>query len=282
MMLKFAGLPVSIFLTSAFRFISTQRTDGLSEGSSVTYRGVSVGQVTHVIRLPNDQIRVDATVDNKPPLPGNLRGVIRSTGFLGGGSSMALTLIDEQAKGQLQRDQEMPATYIGLDILPPEFAELATELKLTARQFRESNIVVNMNEQVTHLGKLIDSVQGFISDPKMRKDLQDSVANLRVATEKADTIGDHLDQLTTHLDQLSVDTRSDVAKTQDHIDELSKNIGDRMVQLAAILQQFQDVTQKINNGKGTAGQLVNDPKLYESAGRHHPTTATPPSKTSSV
>ena len=59
-----------------------------------------------------------------------------------------------------------------------------------------------------------------------------------------------------------MDTRSDVAKTQDHIDVLSKNIGDRMVQLATILQQFQDVTQKINNGKGTAGQLCrNDPKF---------------------
>src|SRR5581483_6181602 len=144
------------------------------------------------------------------------------------------------------------------------FAELATELRLTAKQFRESNVVLHMDEQLQHLGQVIDSVKGYIDDPKIRDDLKQSVANLRTATEKADKIGDNLDQFTQHLDQLSTETRGAIQKTQSHIDDISKSTGDRLVQLAASLDQLQQIVQKINQGKGTAGQFVNDPKLYES------------------
>ena len=30
------------------------------------------------------------------------------------------------------------------------------------------------------------------------------------------------------------------------------------------MQSFQSITQKVDEGKGTAGLLVNDPKLYQS------------------
>ena len=33
---------------------------------------------------------------------------------------------------------------------------------------------------------------------------------------------------------------------------------------ALVLDQFQTAAAKINQGKGTAGLLINDPKLYES------------------
>jgi phospholipid/cholesterol/gamma-HCH transport system substrate-binding protein len=34
--------------------------------------------------------------------------------------------------------------------------------------------------------------------------------------------------------------------------------------VSELLQQFQQIAQKINAGQGTAGQLVNDPQLYQS------------------
>ena len=244
-------------------FVS-ERADGISEGANVTYRGINIGQITHVERLPDDRIQIDAQVDTKPPLPGNVKGLIRSTGLLGGGSAIQLALTDTKASGQLAKNQNIPATYVGLDLLPPEFADLATELRLTSRQFRESNVVLHMDEQVQHLGKVIESVQTVINDPKVRQDLKDSVANLRIATEKADKIGDNLDQFTQHLDQLSTETRASIQKTQTHIDDISKSTSDRLLQLAASLDQLQQIVQKVNQGKGTAGQLVNDPKLYES------------------
>ena len=264
MILKFAGAPIAMFRTPRvpIHFIG-DRADGLGEGGNVMYRGVNVGQIVKISRTADDRVRVDAQVDPQPPLPANVKGVIRFTGLLGSGSVMVLSLTDDKPSGTIQRNQEIPASFAGLDILPPEFAELATELRLTAKQFRESNVVVHMDKQVQHLGEVIDSVQNFIDDPKIRQDLKDSISNLKDTTAKASEIGDNLNKFTGDLNKLSTDTRSAIQKTEGHIDDLSKSIGDRLTQMAALIQQFQEITQKINEGKGTAGQLVNDPKLYE-------------------
>jgi metal-dependent amidase/aminoacylase/carboxypeptidase family protein len=48
------------------------------------------------------------------------------------------------------------------------------------------------------------------------------------------------------------------------IRKVSDNLNQRMQQVAESLQHVQSVAVKIDQGKGTAGQLVNDPKLYES------------------
>src|SRR4051812_23482474 len=93
MILKFAGAPITLLVAprTTVHFIS-ERADGLSEGANVTYRGVNVGQITKVSRLPDDRIRIDAFVDSKPPLPANVKGIIRFTGLLGGGSLIMLDL----------------------------------------------------------------------------------------------------------------------------------------------------------------------------------------------
>src|SRR4051794_24950919 len=100
MILKFAGAPIALLVSPrmTIHFIA-ERADGLSEGSNVTYRGMNVGQITHLVRLPDDRIRVDAQVDDKPPLPANVKGIIRSTGLLGGGSAMQLALTDAKPQG---------------------------------------------------------------------------------------------------------------------------------------------------------------------------------------
>ena len=47
------------------------------------------------------------------------------------------------------------------------------------------------------------------------------------------------------------------------IDQIGAQLGDRLAQMSTLLSTFQSVANKINQGQGTAGQLVNDPKLYE-------------------
>ena len=49
-----------------------------------------------------------------------------------------------------------------------------------------------------------------------------------------------------------------------HIDDVSRDVGQRLTQIAGILERFQSVADKIDKGNGAAGQLVNDPRLYES------------------
>ena len=92
MILKFGDRPARFFATETIpiKFI-TDRGDGLGEGSNLTYRGVIVGRVKVVKRSDDGkEVVIDAEVDKKPPLPGNLLGEITTVSALGGTSTLAL------------------------------------------------------------------------------------------------------------------------------------------------------------------------------------------------
>jgi phospholipid/cholesterol/gamma-HCH transport system substrate-binding protein len=275
MMLQFGGNVISPFTAKKIKVMFVgDRADGLADGSPVVYRGVNVGQVIGVRLDEHDsqRIHVIADVTSKPPLPGNLRAYIKTTGLIGGGAQLVLELDGDHPQGQLSGNQEIQTRFSGLsDFIPPEFGKLADELRKTSQQFRESKLVEHLDEQVQHAGKMMDSVQQMVDDPKMRKDIQDSIANMRTATETVNRIGDNIEKFTKNLDKMSAnasgaidDARGTLQKAQAHIDDLSQQLGNRLQQLSTLLGQFQSIAGKIDKGEGTAGKLVNDPKLYQS------------------
>jgi len=80
-----------------------------------------------------------------------------------------------------------------------------------------------------------------------------------------------LEKFTDNLNQLSGETkdaltqaRGTIAKTEGHIDSIAAQFNDRMAQASTLLERFQSIAAKVDKGQGTAGQLVNDPRLYES------------------
>lgn len=273
MLIQFGGRIVTPFApaTIKVRFIA-DRADGLSNGSGVSYRGVSVGRVDIITRA-EDQLHVIivAALDPKPPLPGNIRAIIRSQGLVGAGASIVIETTDPQPLGILKPNQEVLTRFVGLDILPPQFAELAEELRSTARQFRESQLISHLDEQIIKTGKLIDSVDQLVANPDTQKSIHDSLDNIRNLTEKANRVADNLDKFSGDLQKLSTnasetmaDARTTITKTQEQVLSLSKQTTDRMEQISRLLDQLQSIAEKVNKGQGTAGAMVNDNRLYES------------------
>ncbi len=264
MSLRFGDAPARLFATPQIpvHFVS-DRADGLDEGSNITYRGVRVGMITKVRRAADEQhIIIEAMVDKSPPLPANMQGLIRSVGIVGSGATMNLDLIGKEPQGHLKPDQELPAKFIGLDLLPPEFAELASELKKTSQQLRESNVIDDLDKtvntartQLEKAGKVMDELQGVVGDQKLRDDLRVSMANIRETTENAS-------RLSKQLETVVSDAGSTIKSTQGHVDDLAKQMSARLEQVSKVLESFQSISSKIDSGKGTAGLLVNDPKLY--------------------
>ena len=108
-------------------------------------------------------------------------------------------------------------------------------------------------------------------DDNLKGDVKESVANLTSVSDNAKVIAKNLESFSTKLnkisenvDKLASDASVTLTKTGTRIDELSKDLGGRLEQLAVILDRFQSVAGKIDKGEGTAGRLINDPKLYES------------------
>jgi phospholipid/cholesterol/gamma-HCH transport system substrate-binding protein len=119
--------------------------------------------------------------------------------------------------------------------------------------------------------KAIESINAVIGDPKVQDDIKAALSNARETLESANRVATKLDKITESLDKTAssagetmTEARGTVKDARAEIKRMSDSLNQRLEQLATSLQSIQSITQKIDQGKGTAGQLVNDPKLYES------------------
>jgi len=281
MIVQFGDAPVRLFKHKQARveFVAS-KAEGLSDGSPITFRGVTVGRVGTIRRSADNQsVLIEGYVDTDPPLPGNVRAYIRSSGLIGASGTISLQLpAGEAPQGQLQDGQAIATTFVGLNLLPPEFADLAMELRLTAQHLRQSGLVEDLDETVRKAGQMIESLNQVVGDPDIRDDLKKSLANIRQATDTANRIAANLEKFSGELENIGTATKDTITQarktvgraeslietTEGHIDRLSKQIDDRLVQVAKLLNTFQTISTKIEQGKGTAGAIVNDPRLYES------------------
>jgi phospholipid/cholesterol/gamma-HCH transport system substrate-binding protein len=273
MILKFGDQPAKLFAepTMPVTFIAA-RADGVAEGSPVLYQGVNVGRVKSVRRSDNGlDVTIEAQVDLKPPLPANVEGRIIAQSLLGAGAGINLYLTGPKPEGELAANAKLEAKYIGLALLPAEFEALASELRTTTIQFRESKIIEHLDLQVQKAGQVMDSVKTLVDDKEMRENLRQSLANVKEATATANRIGTNLERVSGEFEKLTADARGTVKTAQttiEHADaqvtDIGKQVNQRMTQVAKLLDTFQSISQKIDTGQGTAGQLVNDPRLYQS------------------
>ena len=274
MILRFGGNLASIFAAETIVVtFTTDRADGVADGSAVTYRGVESGHVRRVW-LDDDRrrVRFTAVINAEPKLPRNLVGVIRTASLLGAGSSVSLETDGPPSDEHLEAGQEIPARFVGLgDFLPPQFGEMAGEMSGLIRQVRESNIVANLDQQVSRAGRLIDSLQEVVGDDAQRENIRTAIANMREVTEQAKTIATNLQKFSTDVQQVTAETnqtigeaRVQISRAGNNIESLSRQMGERLTQIAKLMDQFQSIAEKIDKGQGSAGQLVNDVRLYES------------------
>jgi phospholipid/cholesterol/gamma-HCH transport system substrate-binding protein len=284
MLLKFGSAPAELFhkgVQIPVRLIA-DRTDGLSAGSGVTYLGVSVGRITSIKRDDNGQdVNVDALIDNSQPLPGNLQGLIKTESFLSGQAVMSLEVIGEKpaaTQGVLVANQVLKARFVGAEIIPHQFAELAAALGKTTEDIQNARLIAHLDETVRSADDVAKSLEDYVGDPKLKSDVRAAIDNFRQVSESAKRSAANVETFTNGLQKISDQTNETLAaahdtvvaahetitKTQANIDDVTKQINARLAQTSKILENVQSITGKINNGTGTAGQLVNDPKLYQS------------------
>lgn len=253
MALLFAGRIASIFAAPGLPFsMKADRADGVTEGSAIYYLGVQVGRVTGLRRAPdNRSVIIDAQVAKTPPLPANLRAVIQPQSAFGSAATISLELTGPPA-GTLVAGAELRATYEPASLLPPEVTQVAADLRRQQLIQHMDQTVVSIREQAERAGQLLQSMQQIVGDQKLRTDLQAALANIRSASESAARTGKNLETFTGNLQHVSDQTSATMS-----------DVRTAAVRLGAVLNNFESVSAKIDQGKGTAGMLVNDPKLYQ-------------------
>jgi phospholipid/cholesterol/gamma-HCH transport system substrate-binding protein len=253
MILLFAGRMASVFAAPGLPVtFKSDRADGVTEGSSVYYRGVPAGRVTSVRLDPSNQgVTIQAEINKQPPLPANLHPFIRTQSAFGNAAEIDLEVAGTP-EGQLAAGTVLQATYEGSALIPKPFTELAEDFRRQQLVQHLDQTVVSIQKQAERAGELLGSVQQMIGDPKVRDDLRSTLEDMRKATESASRVGSNLERFSGRLDRMG-----------DQVDGTLSDVRGSMAKLSRILDNFQSVSNKINQGQGTAGLLVNDPKLYQ-------------------
>lgn len=281
MILKFANRAATFVFTKGTPVhVAADHAEGLSEGSAIYYRGVNVGRVLSMTLAEDQRVRIEAIINPGQPVPFNVAGFIRTGNLLSASASIFLELPADQPPGRFIQPGDTIAATIprGSAIIPSEFTDLARELREQQLIRHLDQTVITFREQAERAGKLMDSMNGLVSDEKMRTDLRTAVGNIRTATEQANRIAANLEKFSGDLNGMSQqasatitdvrgavgDVRKTIASTNGHMDTLARNMNDRIDQIGKLLGQFQSLAGKVEKGEGTAGKLFTDPKLYDS------------------
>jgi phospholipid/cholesterol/gamma-HCH transport system substrate-binding protein len=251
MLIKFGGSSVRFFRAGhdlEIHFVCT-RADGLSEGGQIKYQGVSVGRITKLRRAPDGTgVIIDGTIDTTPPLPGNVHGVIRQS-LIGGTAEISVELLAGQndPAGEIKDGATVATQFLGIDLIPAQFADLATKL-----------------------AKATTDLDLYIADPKVKENIQVSLANFRKISESVDRSADNVEQFSNQLGAIGSQARdvldsgrATIATARADVDKIVRQVDDRMLQISKTLDTVQAVIAKVNNGEGTAGMLINDARLYQ-------------------
>jgi len=225
--------------------------EGLIPSSPVTINGLVVGKVVS-IKFADTQgnLIVEFNVSSDFSFSKNSQAMVYG-GDLIGGKSLAINPVYEN--GLEAKDGDTLPGQIKAGLL-----ELVNE-QLTPLQLK-------LESAIKDADTLLTSVNGILSTDNKNnlnsifKDLSVTVKNFRGASGSLNTIlvGNetklnntlsNLDKMSTNLNQFS--------------DSLSKiNIGKLVNDLDKVLANFDKISKDLETGKGTAGKLLKDEKLY--------------------
>ena len=248
MILLFSGRMASLFAPAGTAInIRADQATGVSDGSGLYFLGQQVGRVNSVHIAP-DNISVDITaqVYKNFHLPANLAALIEPQSAFGSAANITLRLQGTVPVGTLASGAILEARYQG------GITQITEDLRRQQVIQHLDETLVSIREQSEHAGQLLASIQSLIGDQKMKQDLQSAITNIRTASESAARVGNNLEKFTGDLHQVSDATNATMSEVRVSA-----------AKLGSVLDHFDSIAAKIDQGKGTAGLLVSDPKLYQ-------------------
>lgn len=210
---------------------------GLKRGDRVTLQGVNVGSV-RLVQLNGPQgVSAILRLDDDLPLPADTRASVRGDVF----GAHTVELLPGTAMVKLEKGD----TLRGVN--EPALAQAASELSATAR-----NVLIRADSLLSP--QAVSDIHATTSIlPGSAEQLRAAFIELRLAAAA-------LKRTTESLDEAR--TGPALAAAIGRIDESARAMSAVAVQMERSLGPLQSVFNKVDQGQGTLGKLVNDTSLY--------------------
>jgi phospholipid/cholesterol/gamma-HCH transport system substrate-binding protein len=257
----------NLFNSQTLVYSIYERVDGLTPARPVTINGFQIGQVNRIYFHPNKDGRliVEMSINTDFTIPKSSIARINSTSLMGD-KSVELILANDYSN--ILEDGDTLNSEIMLSL-----TEEVNRQVLPLKQKAES-LIGSIDTAMT-------LVTSFLND-QTRNNFIATFASVRRSFET-------LENTTKEIDLLVTDNRVNLTRLIENITSISKglkdnesnlsaiianaesisdtiakaNIGETLRSLNTALSQSEEIFKKVNDGTGTAGKLINDPKLYD-------------------
>ncbi len=232
------------------------RADGLGTGSQVFVRGVKVGSVSEVNLTESDSVRVSMRLNLHRPLPKGSVAYLTSLGLIEGKS----IVIELGSSNQTLEDGEMiKGVYVQsmMETLGTRGDEIGGDL---------SNTLSELNQFLGQLNETLDDDARVTLDQTLQKTSEVTERIAGILENKQIEIDDAIDSgssMLSHLDTLASDNRPRVDTLMVLLENNIRDLEQIRIELEESSKGLNQLIDKINNGEGTMGKLVNDPAVYD-------------------
>jgi phospholipid/cholesterol/gamma-HCH transport system substrate-binding protein len=234
------------------------KVDGLSTSDAIRMNGLQIGNVTQMEEGDQDltSVVVGFHLTRDINIPDDSYAVINANPL----GATSVNIIKGGSKNFIENGDTL-RTVVSAGMLD--------DLKKTM-----TPVVDNVNNTLSSVDSLVEQL-GLLLDPDTRANLQQTIANLSDATnslnELLDTKKGALASTLNHVNSIT----GNLKNQNDSINRIISNTGELTRKLATLeveqtlqkvqstVEQLNSTLMRINSGEGTAGKLVNDPKLYQ-------------------
>ncbi len=254
-----------LFNKETIYYASYARVNGLIKANPVVVNGLRVGQVKNVYFNPDmsGNIMVSMMLSTNLPIPSNSTARIFSSDLMG---SKAIELVLGDSKVPIQRGDTLRSSVEG-GLMAEVNAQMAP-------------IKNKAEDLMTSIDTLVTAFQ-LIFNESARKNLSESflniektLANLQNATSNIDTLvveeSSRISAILINIDSLTLtlnENRDDFTRIIRNFRTISDSLADveipaTFAHINSALADVETILEKVNNGHGTLGMLMNDDSLY--------------------
>lgn len=267
--------------------IHTPTAAGLKDTATITLNGVRVGQLKKIRILPgNKGVELTAQIRDGTSIPRSVDMTVESS-FVGETSlemTIPATATDEQLAQLIQPGEtvtgkrlrtlftritegvqeplnRLTKTAEKIDTLADEYTKVGKNLNemLEPRTVAEvdSGKAPNIRSAMARLDSALAGADAWLSDDEFRTRAKDLIT-------KADGIADQLGTTVTSINSAATKLDGAIGTTTDKISAAMGTLNDTLRDMQGAAEQFAVALEAVNQGKGTVGQLMNNPDLYHS------------------
>lgn len=240
----------NIFDSSREFYAVYNSVDGLSNSANVTINGLKVGSVSDISFLDsNGKILVTFKVKSDFKFSKNSEVLIYSDGFIGG---KAIKILPDYAGPQAKTGDTLQSK------VEQEILESLTE--------RLAPLEVKLESAIGGIDSLVQSLNEVL-DEEGKKNLKGSIAGLNTTMAHLSKVSGEIDQLLSNNSDKLNGTIANLDHTAQNFSKLSDSLAQIEVRplvakLDSVLEDFNTISAKLNNGEGTLGKLLNDEGIY--------------------